>query len=1543
MRRTLSLSLVVVVAAAARTGAQDIVISEVLAANGGGLEDEDGDASDWIELQGREPGFVDLDGWHLTDDPANRTKWRFPATTLGPGEFLVVFASGKDRAVAGSELHTSFRLEGGGEYVALVRPDGVSIASQHSPQYPQQFEDVSYGVTHQVTLTPLVAPGAPARLQVPADGADGLAWSDRDHDDAGWTQGSAAIGYDTEEDDPAPELELQNVARGKPALQSSTLGGFAASLGVDGMLGNFTHTLVTDAAPWWEVDLGQAFAIEEIVLRNRGDGCCQSRFRDLTVSIIDMPGGATVWQSALLNPENVLGGGGTGGPPSLVLDLVLLAGLPVEGRAVRVTRTPDPDLSGSSGAGNEGEPSTLSLGEVEVLALAEVESASNLALGGTATQSTTDFGGVPERAIDGSTDGVYGNGSVTHTAGTEKEPYWRVDLGDTYPIERIVIWNRTDCCAERLSNFRLAVLDEALEVVAESDHFTDLSAPAAQSYAVEVLGARGRYVEIRKLGLDSSGTLYLSLAEVQVFEGALTFTELIETDVEGAMLSASPSIYVRIPFEVDDPSAFDFLKLRVRYDDGFVAYLNGREVARRNAPASPAWDSAAAAERPDPEAIAFEEISIADFADHIEPGGNVLALHGLNISRDDGDFLLAPELVGVAITAGAERYFPEPTPGAANSTAPVLGFVADTRFSADRGFYDGPVAVDITTATPGAEIRYTLDSSPPSAATGIPYTGPITVSTTTTLRAAAFLEGFGPSNVDTHTYIFPAHVLAQDGAGFPPTWGGTAADYEMDPEVVNAAAYRDTIAEDITSRLRTVSIVMEPDDLFGPSGIYSNTEGRGRAWERPCSLEVIDPERGESWQFDCGIRIFGFGWRSHSASLKHAFRLFFRREYGDARLDFRFFPEWRVERFNNNIVLRSQGSRSWNDFRPSIENTQYIRDAWARYTARDMGKLTTSSTFVHLYLNGLYWGLYNPVERPDADFMAEHVGGSAEDYDALNARVGNVEVIDGSRARWDALVAMARAGVPTLEAYRSLGDLIDVPDLIDFMLINFYTVNQDWVGSNGNNMRVAGAPSPLGGYRSFVWDMEYSIWEATDNGLNVRSDHSTQSTVYVGLRGNPDFRMDFADRAHRHLFNGGALTPGRTAERWSYLAAEIDRAVVGESARWGDRRREPPYTRDVEWVRERDRLLTSFFPQRTGIFVSQLRAAGLYPALEAPAFSQHGGLVPAGFELLVSAPAGTVYYTLDGADPRLPGGGLAPEAIALAGGTILLDGPTVVKARARAGGDWSALNEAFFYLDIPLRVTEIHYHPAAGEGFFMADELEFVELQNTSGAPLDLNGFRLAGGIDFEFSGGPTVLPAGGVLLVVESLEAFVARYPFLDALIGGEYTGRLENSGDDLRLEGAAGEPILDFRFSDLWYPETDGGGRSLVVVDVLAERELWGEAAGWRPSDALHGSPGRVEAGLAGGLQLAGDLNQDAVLEVADGVALLVHLFSQEGRALPCEGGSIDAGANRVLSDWNADGATDAADALALWNHLFLNGAPPGLGSRCVRIEGCPEVCRL
>ena len=160
-------------------------ISEIMASNADSLDDEDGDSSDWIEIAVTCEEPLDLDGWFLTDDASFLTKWRFPAVTVVPAEYLIVFASDKDRRDAGSELHTNFKLDGDGDYLALVAPDGVTVVDEYAPAYPEQLTDVSYGPVRPAEI--LVGEGSSVRYHVPMSADDALedTWADPGFSPAG--------------------------------------------------------------------------------------------------------------------------------------------------------------------------------------------------------------------------------------------------------------------------------------------------------------------------------------------------------------------------------------------------------------------------------------------------------------------------------------------------------------------------------------------------------------------------------------------------------------------------------------------------------------------------------------------------------------------------------------------------------------------------------------------------------------------------------------------------------------------------------------------------------------------------------------------------------------------------------------------------------------------------------------------------------------------------------------------------------------------------------------------------------------------------------------------------------------------------------------------------------------------------------------------------------------------------------------------------------------------------------------------------------------
>jgi hypothetical protein len=170
-------------------------ISEFMASNSRVLKDEDQSYEDWIEIENPDTAPVSLEGWYLTDSASTLARWRFPATNLPPRSYLVVFASAKDRTTPGAPLHTNFRLAASGGYLALVRPDGLTVATEFAPQYPPQVPNISYGYPLVATNLALVPTNAAGRLLVPGPATDLSTWAAPGFDDTPWQTVTNGVGF----------------------------------------------------------------------------------------------------------------------------------------------------------------------------------------------------------------------------------------------------------------------------------------------------------------------------------------------------------------------------------------------------------------------------------------------------------------------------------------------------------------------------------------------------------------------------------------------------------------------------------------------------------------------------------------------------------------------------------------------------------------------------------------------------------------------------------------------------------------------------------------------------------------------------------------------------------------------------------------------------------------------------------------------------------------------------------------------------------------------------------------------------------------------------------------------------------------------------------------------------------------------------------------------------------------------------------------------------------------------------------------------------
>ncbi len=788
-------------------------------------------------------------------------------------------------------------------------------------------------------------------------------------------------------------------------------------------------------------------------------------------------------------------------------------------------------------------------------------------------------------------------------------------------------------------------------------------------------------------------------------------------------------------------------------------------------------------------------------------------------------------------------YLERPTPGQPNDATPLWqGITPAVQLTVERGFFEEPFSLALS-APPEATIRYTTDGTPPTEANGQSYTEPLLITSTTILRTRAFKPDFLPSEEATHTYIFLDDVLSQSTQppGFPATWGthsadykdyvvqGTPmqADYEMDPDVVNDPAHRHTLPEDLRS-IASLSLVMDGADF---TEVYSNPMERGVAWERPVSVELIDPQGEEvGFQTRAGIRIQG-GWGRWEYMPKHSFRLFFKRQYGPTKLNYPLFPDSPVEQFDT-VVLRA-GVRSYAG-RPDSDHASatYTRDEWLRASQIVVSGVGSHGRFVHLYINGLYWGLYNVVERPDASFAAAYLGGVKEDWLAAN----HSGPISGPLPRIQEFQAlMTDLADPTDPAvYQTIQAYLDTAQFSDYIILNWYAGNGDWPDDNW----YLALPHPEGPLRFFVWDGE-GTW---DNGAVINLGRPIEENMigplFELLIQNPDFKMEFADRLYKHLFNDGALSPANAQARWLDINAEIERAIVGELARWGDTHHQPSLTYE-DWLRARDNVLAQMSTNNKKL-LALTREAGYYPPVDPPRFNQQGGVITPDFQLsLTTDEAGTIYYTTDGSDPRQAVTGGVADSARTYTTPLLLTGNTLVKSRllveSRSGPVWSALNEATFRLvarPSDLRLTEIMYNPPGGGDY------EFIELQNLGTADIELSGLAFEG-IRFVFPPTTPRLAPGQTIVLVRNPAAFEERYP--DIPFGGIYEGQLSNAGETLTLRDQQGQVLLSVTYDDDrgWPISADGRGDSLVVTNLAGDPN---DPRHWQASPDLYGTPGQA-----------------------------------------------------------------------------------------------------
>jgi len=562
-------------------------------------------------------------------------------------------------------------------------------------------------------------------------------------------------------------------------------------------------------------------------------------------------------------------------------------------------------------------------------------------------------------------------------------------------------------------------------------------------------------------------------------------------------------------------------------------------------------------------------------------------------------------------------------------------------FSKAHGFYNTAFKLTITPTVEGREIYYTTDCSTPTLQSNR-YTTELQIRKSTVVRAAERVEGDSLSFVTTATYIFPENVLTQAldankqpiaPDSYPSTWGpyttisGTAPGYYAVDNTICTESRQNVL--DGLQQLPVVSVVSDKGNFFNKTideetgGIYIYTgaptgDGTGRDWERHISIELIGGPLEWDYTHDCGIELHGGHSRLPEKNPKHAFKLKFKSKYGAKKLKYAIYGdgEGMVDKFED-LVLRTYFGYSWTHWdETNRTRAQYTRDLFARSIQERLGWPSSHGQPVHLFLNGMYWGMYNLCERINKEYCEQHFGGDKSEYDVLKVDENEgqaVAPVDGTLDKWDILQlqinllgVIDQKGYYKLQGRNESGELddniqayLDMDNFIDYMLINFYGGNSDW--DHHNWLAYRRIDDPNQGFRFLCWDSELILLGENDNVLS-KNNSGKPTGMLNKLMSNYYFKKRFNHRAHLMFGEGGVLSTENAVAVFDSLYNQIDKAIYSESARWGVYRRDihkyqsqgHRYRVDTYYMNERNRLLTNYFPVRTSKIISQLKSKGWY-------------------------------------------------------------------------------------------------------------------------------------------------------------------------------------------------------------------------------------------------------------------------------------------------------------------------------------------------------------
>ena len=901
-------------------------------------------------------------------------------------------------------------------------------------------------------------------------------------------------------------------------------------------------------------------------------------------------------------------------------------------------------------------------------------------------------------------------------------------------------------------------------------------------------------------------------------------------DDETEIPISATSVHIRKTFSLDTVSTISGATLHIDFDDGFVAYLNGVEIARSNLGKEGVpvpYDEYA---KEHIEAMLFRNLPPADFevanaAALVRKGTNILAIQGhdsehssdvtlipmfsllmadedvihTNFKIKNGETITLSDSTGTVLdrmTTGFMEadisqgrlpdgsdtwlYFEQATPGKPNNTEGSQGLAPAPLFSIPGGFYDTGTELTIS-SEPGTTVRYTLDNTEPSDSSTVAQS-PLRLSETVVVKAKTFKPGYEPSPTVTHTYI---------------------------------------IGEQTT--LPVVSISAHPDDMFNKYGIYPNYKN---GWERQAHIEFFEPDGTLGLSMNCGIQVHG---ASSAGFAQKPLAFYARSKYGSGSFKYQIFPDIPIDSFEA-FILRNSG----NDWGYSM-----MRDALITSLTEGTDVAVQAYRPVAVYINGDYWGIHNAREKINEHFIASHYDVNPDSIDVMEYVVKYLLIHGDSRHFYDMIDYMERHDLAQDRYYEHVKTLIDIEQFIDYFVIGVYADSGDWPG---NNVKLWRPKTPDGKWRWILYDTDVGFAHSNfpsspENNKLVLATHPDKdgwgnygpwSTIIVrNLLKNEQFRNRLINRFSD--FMNSRFLAEVVLERIERMQETIRPEMPRHFKRWGGSMRnwetQLNYMRD--FARRRNHFLKNHIRDYFGID-SNIQVMLDYSQ------EQSGSLRINSLDIETLPWSGYYFSDVPITFTALPNPDYFFErwdcSLTGTSETIVFSSPDTID-----------LTAVFARYDNPpykaVVINEINYN--SSDDF---DTGDWIELHNTSDMEIDLSGWIFMDEDDntFLFPDGGSIAP-GGYYIALEDSVLFKDAYPYVRDYSGNFGFG-LSGGGEKLRLYTPDKVLADSLIYDDIppWPVEPDGYGATLALLDPDFDNAL---AESWIAS-AEHGTPGRDNA---------------------------------------------------------------------------------------------------